>query len=183
MLCLLPNALSISRIPLSFGLFYYAMLGQWRTASLLLAIALLTDMLDGTIARRFHVESQIGGKWLEPISDFSVAASSIAGLAVRGKISAQTVVLAVVGAVLLQVAHSLPWKSVRRHAYYLHPLLFVGVMWVVGIVYLLLSLNEARFNELVFVTVVGVYTGLWVAIGWFKRRRVRTWLQGPPEPT
>ncbi|MCL2507694.1 MAG: CDP-alcohol phosphatidyltransferase family protein [Oscillospiraceae bacterium] len=56
----IPNALSISRIPLSIAMLFLTK----RPAAFLVvyAAAGLTDVLDGFLARRFHWESEFGAK-------------------------------------------------------------------------------------------------------------------------
>jgi len=57
-----PNALSIARIVLDFALLLLASRElRWVFAAVYLFIG-LTDVLDGWIARRYHVESKLGSK-------------------------------------------------------------------------------------------------------------------------
>ena len=69
----LPNLLSLSRLPLG-GLFWMA-LGRTATplhaglALGVMALAAVTDMLDGNIARRRGVSTAGMGSWLDPICD------------------------------------------------------------------------------------------------------------------
>jgi phosphatidylglycerophosphate synthase len=64
------HALTLSRIPLGMALVYAY--GNAPLAVALIAIAALTDTLDGTVARalqrRGHTEPAIGG-WLDPLID------------------------------------------------------------------------------------------------------------------
>lgn len=64
----IPNMLSLLRIALTplFVLFY--MQGEQGTSMLLLAVAALSDMLDGAIARRFDMITPLG-KVLDPVAD------------------------------------------------------------------------------------------------------------------
>ena len=64
------HALTLSRIPLGMALIYAY--GDAPLAVALIAIAAVTDTLDGTVARalqrRGHTEPAIGG-WLDPLMD------------------------------------------------------------------------------------------------------------------
>ncbi len=66
-----PNLLSFLRIPMAFLFFYFY---NWNTlkgllmAVLILLLSALTDLLDGKLARHFHVVSEFG-KILDPAAD------------------------------------------------------------------------------------------------------------------
>ncbi len=59
-----PNALTALRLAL--GLVFFAIPADWRL--LVVVIALVSEYLDGAIARRFHAESELGA-FLDPIAD------------------------------------------------------------------------------------------------------------------
>jgi CDP-diacylglycerol--glycerol-3-phosphate 3-phosphatidyltransferase len=63
-----PNALSISRLPLGAGLFAAISARHWWVGVLLMTIAALTDWADGWWARKFGPLSPIGRN-LDPLTD------------------------------------------------------------------------------------------------------------------
>ena len=63
-----PNALSISRLPLGAGLFAAISAREWWVGVLLMTIAAVTDWADGWWARKFGPLSQIGRN-LDPLTD------------------------------------------------------------------------------------------------------------------
>ena len=67
-----PNLLSIARIFLLIPLFHYLKLGPKENgnfwALVVMATALVSDMIDGLIARWFHVETD-WGRVLDPLAD------------------------------------------------------------------------------------------------------------------
>lgn len=67
-----PNIMSIARIFLLIPLFHYLKLGPKENgnfwAIVVMAIALVSDMIDGLIARWFHVETD-WGRVLDPLAD------------------------------------------------------------------------------------------------------------------
>ena len=65
----IPNVLSVSRVILSLISFSLVVFGgRWLEAFILLTIALLTDLFDGWLARRFGWESEVGER-LDKIGD------------------------------------------------------------------------------------------------------------------
>ena len=78
----LPNLLSLSRLPLG-GVFWVA-LGPTPKRALLalgvMALAAVTDVLDGTIARRRGVSTAGMGSWLDPICDKLFVGAVLAAL-------------------------------------------------------------------------------------------------------
>jgi cardiolipin synthase len=78
----LPNLLSLSRLPLG-GVFWIA-LGPTTTHAVLaigvMALAALTDVLDGTIARRRGTATAGMGSWLDPICDKLFVGAVLAAL-------------------------------------------------------------------------------------------------------
>ena len=81
----LPNLLSLSRLPL--GAAFWLTLGPTPTHALLalgvLALAAVTDMLDGMIARRRGASTAGMGSWLDPICDKLFVGAVLAALHVE----------------------------------------------------------------------------------------------------
>jgi len=66
----LANALTLSRIPLA-GLFWLTY-GDRAWSFAILAVAAITDALDGTFARRARARTpcaSTAGEWLDPLAD------------------------------------------------------------------------------------------------------------------
>lgn len=64
----IPNIFSFLRIFLVFPIFYFISIHQNTTALIFIAIAFITDILDGFLARRFDQVSEVG-KILDPVAD------------------------------------------------------------------------------------------------------------------
>jgi phosphatidylglycerophosphate synthase len=75
----LPNALSIARIVASPVLVALALAGQEGAYTWLLIPALASDILDGLIARLYHLQSALGAK-LDSIGDLLVTAAALYGM-------------------------------------------------------------------------------------------------------
>ena len=76
-----PNLLSALRIALMPAVLLTAVGGSRRWFVWLLIAALLTDALDGFLARRLHAESDLGRK-LDSWADYLVMITGIAGIAI-----------------------------------------------------------------------------------------------------
>lgn len=91
----IPNFLTLGRLvlvpPIVILLFFPGRLPS-ALAALLFLIASLTDFFDGFIARRFKVESSFG-RFLDPIADKVLVASSLIMLIALGRVSAWIVML------------------------------------------------------------------------------------------
>ncbi len=75
----LPNKLTISRvimIPLFVALFYIPFAGNYFAALAVFAIAALTDLFDGKIARKYNLVTNLG-KFLDPIADKALVSTAI----------------------------------------------------------------------------------------------------------
>lgn len=175
MLKYIPNALSLSRVPLSVVLFWALYNDRWELATLLFMIALATDAVDGWFARRFNVTSKLGGDILEPVCDLALSIAVIAGLYYADAFSIWVPVGLVVIAVLLQVSHATPFTWLKRHTFYIHPLFFCGVVLAAG-ANLLSNTYPGRADLFV------IYMMTWVIIGASKHQRILEWLAGPPSP-
>jgi phosphatidylglycerophosphate synthase len=81
----LPNLLSLSRLPL--GWLFWIALGDTPERGVMalgvMALAALTDVLDGAVARRRGVDTSGTGSWLDPICDKLFVGAVLAALHVE----------------------------------------------------------------------------------------------------
>jgi cardiolipin synthase len=98
MLTKLPNLLTISRIgaiPLLIATFYLdTPLGNWLGLAIL-ALAGVTDFLDGFVARAWHQQSNLG-KFLDPIADKLLVSALLLMLVGSGRVEGLAILPAVV---------------------------------------------------------------------------------------
>src|SRR4051812_27945944 len=64
----LPNQVTLSRLVLAIGMFVLIDRSLWLAALVVLAIAAVTDWLDGYLARRMNLSSALG-RILDPLVD------------------------------------------------------------------------------------------------------------------
>jgi len=118
-----PNLLSLSRIPLG-GLFWLA-LAQGPARAVypfgVLALAAVTDVLDGYLARRKHGGNPPGvGAWLDPICDKLFVAAVIAALWVQRRVPL-TIIALIMARELLQLPMAVLYRAsvtLRRWLHY-----------------------------------------------------------------
>lgn len=79
----LSNILSLSRIVLGIPLCYYIWIENYMLIILFALLGLLTDFLDGWVARKFNQVSDLG-KILDPIADKVVIAMIVVVLLLKG---------------------------------------------------------------------------------------------------
>jgi len=77
------NQVSLARAYLAAPALYYAARGEFAALALTVALAGLTDLVDGTVARRFESATNFGGG-LDPVVDGLFAAALAFGLAAGG---------------------------------------------------------------------------------------------------
>jgi len=149
----IPNALSVLRllgVPLFIWLvlrpvFHGPHMDGW--AILVLAMAGMTDYLDGKIARAFHQTSRIG-TLLDPAADRLYILATLVGLAWRDIIPIWLVVI-LVGRDLLM---AIPLGVLRRHGYGPLPVHFMGKAATFNLLYafplLLLGDGHDTLNDI-----------------------------------
>lgn len=108
----LPNALTALRLVLTPLLYAALAAGRPRQALVLLAVAALSDALDGLLARRFGWQSRLGGL-LDPIADKLVLNASFLGLWMFGALPDWFIAL-VIGRDLLIVAGAVGYHLLVR---------------------------------------------------------------------
>lgn len=111
----LPNIVSTSRVALGFG-FLMAEAAPVRLA--LIAIASLTDVLDGWLARRTKAASRIGAL-VDPVADRFFALCVVIGYVVGGQLSAWQAV-----ALMFRDVMSIIGWFVARNVSWLRPITF-----------------------------------------------------------
>jgi len=77
---LLPNLITLLRIPLGLASAFQIIQENWSLALLLFVLAAFTDYLDGALAKLFDQKSELGEKILEPLSDATMIIAPLAAL-------------------------------------------------------------------------------------------------------
>jgi phosphatidylglycerophosphate synthase len=169
----LPNAVTLSRIPLGLLCAWQVLAGSSEAALVLFLLAALTDFLDGTLARRLRAETRLGAI-LEPVADAFYVVPTLFALNQRHGFLTLPVVLALLallalwGLLVMRMGRLDLWSAL--HAY-------TGLAYAVALAYTALRL-AADVSEIWF---WGVLVFLAVAL-LAKRDRAREILLPPEQP-
>jgi cardiolipin synthase len=108
----LPNFISISRLLLVPAVVYLIVTGKFLIAFWLFVIAGISDAIDGFIAKRFHLETELGA-YLDPLADKALLVSIYVSLGIFGEMPVWLVFLVVSRDVFIIVAVILSWMLSR----------------------------------------------------------------------
>jgi cardiolipin synthase len=116
-----PNLLSLARLPL--GALFWAVLGAMPGRALpglaVLALAAVTDILDGMAARRSGTDLAGVGSWLDPLCDKLFVGAVLGALHVQRGVPLRLLAL-IVARELLQLPMSLVYRMIPTLRQWLH---------------------------------------------------------------
>lgn len=104
----IPNLITIGRLILSPLIIVMLTQGRWTGALALFLIAGVSDAVDGFIAKRFNMVSELGA-YLDPIADKALLVSIYVTLSVVGVLPAWITILVVSRDVMIVAAVILSW--------------------------------------------------------------------------
>lgn len=170
-----PNALTLSRVPIGLLILIAGAHQAWPWAFGLLLVGLLTDWLDGYIAVSFNARTQLGAE-LESLCDGCLLGGTILALGLGGQIPLlATAAILILGGVSGMVAGSgLVRGRLYRLLHAVNPLSYVAVT-VTALVWcgFLVNSNIGYFVAAALVPLAGIAWNV-------KRHRIRDWLGQAP---
>lgn len=104
----LPNLITIGRLILVPLVILMIVSQRWQAAFAIFVIAGISDAVDGLLARRFGMASELGG-YLDPIADKALIVSIYITLAMVGAVPAWLVILVVSRDLMIVSAVILSW--------------------------------------------------------------------------
>jgi len=166
----LPNLLTAARLLAAPYILYLLWTASYRTALVWFAIASCTDVLDGFLARRLRVVSNIGAL-LDPIADKVLLSGSFLILGLRGIIPLWLVVV-VLGRDLLILGFAVA-ALVRKTRRDFPPSVWGKASTAAQIACVLFAIgHEASLTPVMVATVLGWIAGaltLWSGIDYLRR--------------
>ncbi len=146
----IPNLITLGRILLVPIVVWAITLGEMRIAFALFLAAGISDAVDGFLAKRFHMKSELGA-YLDPLADKALIVSIYVSLGIVGMLPIFLVILVVSRDIMIISAFLLAWLVDRPMP--VRPLLVSKVNTVAQIVLAVLILAQQAFGlELGFVT-------------------------------
>lgn len=173
-----PDVLTGLRFVCALFLFWSLVETNWALALILLLVGMVTDAIDGEIARRLGLPKTSYGDVFDQSADGTLWGALFVGLWWSGQLSLIFLAIAVLGGVLLQAASYIPkdskWWPVRRHAHWIHPFSYAFTLWVGLIALTQLTISSSA----VFISVCCLYGAGVVVILHIKRLRIKEFLSG-----
>lgn len=139
----LPNLITIGRlilVPLAIVMIINA---RWQEAFIIFVVAGVSDAIDGFIAKRFDMASELGA-YLDPIADKALIVSIYITLAMVGIVPAWLVILVVSRDIMIVAAVILSWLMANPVA--IAPLLVSKLNTAAQIVFAALVLGSKAFG-------------------------------------
>src|ERR1700751_3266437 len=139
----IPNLITLGRILLVPIVVWAITLGEMRIAFALFLVAGISDAVDGFLAKRFHMKSELGA-YLDPLADKALIVSVYMSLGIVGMLPIFLVILVVSRDIMIISAFLLAWLVGRPLS--LRPLLVSKVNTVAQILLAILILAEPAFR-------------------------------------
>ncbi len=139
----IPNLITLGRILLVPIVVWAITSGEMRIAFLLFLAAGISDAVDGFLAKRFHMASELGA-YLDPLADKALIVSIYVSLGIAGALPIFLVILVVSRDIMIISAFMLSWLVGKPMP--VRPLLVSKVNTVAQIVLATLVLAEQGFG-------------------------------------
>jgi cardiolipin synthase (CMP-forming) len=139
----IPNLVTLGRIILVPIVVWAIMSGEMRAAFFLFLAAGISDAVDGFIAKRFHMASELGAL-IDPLADKALIVSIYVALGIAGALPISLVILVVSRDIMIISGFMLSWLVGKPMP--VRPLLVSKLNTVAQIVLATLVLAEQSFH-------------------------------------
>jgi cardiolipin synthase len=178
-----PSALTLSRVALVPAFLVFMAAGRMRLGFVVFLFAILTDLLDGWVARRFRQETRFGAI-LDPLADILCSFWLFVGMSLGGLLPWPALALATVRAALLLAGGSYLYVTLGPvHIHSTVPGKMTGLL-LTGLVAARLAIAAFDFGGLerpltpivsdALVVLLGFTVLYGLTIGWINLRRLRS---------
>jgi cardiolipin synthase len=179
----IPNLITLARILLVPVLVWAITSGETRLAFLLFVAAGISDAVDGFLAKRFGMASDLGA-YLDPLADKALIVSIYVSLGIAGAIPPWLVILVVSRDMMIVAAVMLSWVVGRPMA--IKPLRVSKLNTVAQIVFAALVLGTRAFGidiePLLTLTMAAVAVLTLLSVGFYVAEWVRHMNSAPVGP-
>ncbi len=153
------NIITLSRLVLLPFIVYFLLSNQRFAAFIIMLISLLSDAIDGYIARRLHQESE-AGKFLDPICDKISLTVILITLLIINAIPLWGVIIVVARDSLILIGSYIMWKY--KSVIFKSHLLGKITGFILGAIVLAFTLNLQRTGEILLYmsipAIIGTFT-------------------------
>ena len=162
----IPNLITLARIILVPIVVWAITSGEMRVAFVLFLAAGISDAVDGFIAKRFHMASELGA-YLDPLADKALIVSIYVSLGIAGALPRWLIILVVSRDIMIVSGFMLSWLIGKPMP--VKPLPVSKLNTVAQIVLATLALAEQAFGftagpvEMAFMALVSLTTLLSIA--------------------
>lgn len=139
----IPNLITIARLILVPLVIVMIGQEQWATAFILFVVAGISDGVDGFIAKRFDMRSELGA-YMDPVADKALLVSIYVSLSVMGVLPGWVAIVVVSRDVMIVAAIIVSWLMGRPVA--IKPLMISKLNTVLQIAFAALVLSEKSFG-------------------------------------
>jgi len=151
----IPNLITLGRILLVPVVVWAITAGEMRIAFVLFLAAGISDAVDGFLAKRFGMATELGA-YLDPLADKAMLVSIYVALGIADAVPGWLVILVVSRDIMIVTAVILSWLVDKPVA--LKPLLVSKLNTVAQIVLALLVIAALGFDFDAYVAIVGLMT-------------------------
>ncbi len=139
----LPNLITLARLGLVPVVIAMISAGRWREACVLFIIAGISDAIDGWLAKRFNLRTELGA-YLDPLADKALLVSIYVALAVAGALPSTLAIVVVARDVMIIGAFMVSWLMDKRLK--IRPLLISKINTVAQIAFAAAVLGAKAFH-------------------------------------
>ncbi len=141
----IPNLITLGRIILVPVVVWAIISGEMRIAFFLFLAAGISDAIDGFLAKRFHMASELGA-YLDPLADKALIMSIYVSLGIAGALPFALVILVVSRDIMIIGAFLLAWLVDRPMKVKPLPISKVNTVVQIFLATLVLAEQGFRFN-------------------------------------
>jgi cardiolipin synthase (CMP-forming) len=170
----IPNLITLGRIILVPIVVWAIISGEMLLAFSLFAVAGISDAVDGFLAKRFHMESELGA-YLDPLADKALLVSIYVALGISRALPISLVILVVSRDIMIISGFMLSWLVEMPMEVKPHPVSKVNTVMQILLATLVLAEKSFGFNtvalETIGIVLVAALTLLSIAFylaEWFR---------------
>jgi cardiolipin synthase (CMP-forming) len=148
----IPNLITLGRIILVPVVVWAIISGEMLLAFSLFVIAGISDAVDGFLAKRFHMESELGA-YLDPLADKALLVSIYVALGIARELPISLVILVVSRDIMIISGFMLSWLVEMPMEVRPHPVSKVNTVMQILLATLVLAEKSFDFNTPVLETI------------------------------